>query len=188
MSFVTNLPTIKVQVNRNYLNKELYGWESAYLVAAHCRNGRPILFTVHLESGALYSGLPIEAVMCDRYEGNESFSYDPTLMITETLQPFSCLEGPVQAITYEHLKGCAGQFKIGDTTMPGHYLFTIDYAGSGLAEDPEQYKTHNIIQLDNYHLAALPNNHCLFQDNFFTVNDKGWPRYARNTKYWTAGG
>jgi len=180
--FVTNLPALKVLVSKFYLNGTM-GHEPGYLVAAHCRNNRPILFTVHLESGALFSGLPIEALYSSRFsEASPKAVYD-----TMQLQPFSCLAGPVQCITYDHMKGCGGMFKIDGKDMAGHYLFTIDYAGDGLAEDPEQYKTHNIIELVNGHLAALPNNHCLFLDKFFT-EDRGWPKYYRNSSYWSAGG
>lgn len=183
MTFNINTPTIKIKVIKSYLTQNTQDsilTEDAYLISAKCVSGRPILFTVHLESGALFSSLPIEALRCSKYTNNITLVSDLT---TQDLQPFTCLEGPVQIIEYEALKDYKIKTRL---NTDGRYLFTIDYAGGGLAEDPEQFKTHNVIVLDNGMLCALPNNHCLFVDKHFT-NNINFPKYKRSSKYWLAG-
>jgi Iap family predicted aminopeptidase len=66
------------------------------------------------------------------------------------------------------------------------YLFTIDYNGTSLADDPEQRKTHNILQLSNNQIAAMPNNKCLVLNKSLTTT-KEWPTmYRRISKYYTS--
>lgn len=71
---------------------------------------------------------------------------------------------------------------MGDRTEYGHYLFTVDYNGPGLMEDPEQFKTHNILVLESGNLVALPNNHILFVDDHF-ARESEFPKYRRQTDY-----
>ena len=146
--------------------------------------GRPLLFTVHLESGALFSGLPIDALMCDRYGEADLTS---KIIGTELAQPYSCLEGDIQCVQYWYLKDYKVICKVGNQVLNGRYLFTIDYSGDGLADDPEQYKSHNIIVLSNGNMVALPNNMCLFEDGHFTGELKEFPKYKRNLNYYMPG-
>lgn len=182
MSFIVNLDPIKVLVKRSFLyqNKEQVGFEEGYLIAVKSQNNRPLMFTVHLESGALFSNITIDQIYCDRYFG-PNLSPDPKHFYLEELQPYSCLPGDINVISYIHLKDCSVVTKANGV---GVYLFTIDYLGQGLSEDPEQIKSHNIIILECGALCALPNNYCLFQDGFFTRNDSAtFPPYKRNKKY-----
>ncbi len=72
--------------------------------------------------------------------------------------------------------------------MEGEYLFTLSYEGEGLASDSEQSKTHNIFALDNGQYAAMPNNMCLFKDNWFAYDKLTLPNYRRSSKRYAAGG
>jgi hypothetical protein len=140
------------------------------------------MFTVHLESGAVWSRLPICAFKCDRY----GITTKPDEKIhPKDLQPYSCLDGDIQVISHQYLKDYKVLAKIGSSNLQGRYLFTVDYMGMGLSEDPEQFKTHNVIVLDNGSLAALPNNMLKFQDEHFTTNNGlVFPQYKRSTTYY----
>ena len=66
----------------------------------------------------------------------------------------------------------------------GDYLFTIDSAHEepniidcGYSEYPEQHKSFNIIQLDNGHFAAQPNNRVIFYDKSLSPDDMKFPDY-----------
>jgi hypothetical protein len=165
MIFTAPLPTIKVWVQESYLTGDkLFGTQEAYLVGVKSQANEALKFTVHLNSGALWSGLPIEAV--GMYE-DFHVQYG-----TDVLQPFSCLEGSIQVIQYPYLINYEAEASlfVGDEkrVLKGSYLFTIDVQGQGLSNDPEQYKTHNVIELhDSGQLAALPNNYCRFIDKHF---------------------
>lgn len=174
-----NVPPTLVQVNNRFLtNGAKNGFTHAYLVAARCIKSRPILWTAHLENGALYAGLPINAI----------FAPDSTKLPLdiEIAQPWSCLEAPANAVRIEHVKDYEVAVKMPGFTTTGTYLFTIDYSGEGLAQDPEQHKSHNIIATESHSLMALPNNYCVFTDKYFTApNALPLQDLKRQTKYWS---
>ena len=177
-----NLPAIKIFVDKNYITDfSENGLVEAYLLAADCRKNSIIKFTVYLSSGAIWSGLPINAVWTDRYN---PIDLDKKIEDSKTLQPFSCLENPISIITYDLVKNTLLECELGEA----NYLFTINYEGDGLAEDPEQYKTHNIVVLKSGQLAALPNNHLRFKDNWFSDLKEDTSNYKRNKRHWFPGG
>lgn len=185
MQFIQNTPQIKVLVDNSFLNKDKpEGFTEGYLVAVVGIGSRPLLFNVHLRSGGLYNRLPINALYCDRFDKvTVKFPMDLALS-----QPFSCLNGSINVIEYDHLKNYQVDCKIGESLKRGHYLFTVDVMGGGLAEDPEQYKAHNVIVLQTGNLVALPNNKILWEDEYFTDANGQWPRYRPQSKYHLAGG
>lgn len=166
-----NVPTFKVLVRNTYLtDNQVQGYTQGYLVAVRCIKSRPLLFSVHLENGALYSGLPINS-LCTK----NCLELD-----LEVAQPWSCLESPCNALIYSHLKDYDVEVSTAAISQIGRYLFTIDYQGEGLAQDPEQHKTHNIIALESGQLVAMPNNYCLFKDEYFT-DESLEPKHLRRT-------
>lgn len=169
-----NVPTFKILVaNRFITDAPDDGFTEAYLVSARVIKSRPILFTVHLENGALYSGLPINALF-----GCESECHALEL---EEAQPWSCLEGPANALILGHMKDY--QVEVLKADLEGRYLFTIDYHGDGLAQDPEQHKMHHIIETETHCLVAMPNNFCLFDDAYFVKKDMTF-QLTRQKKYY----
>lgn len=50
---------------------------------------------------------------------------------------------------------------------PARYEFTIDFAGTDLADDPEQHKHLHVVKFDAGHLGAFPNNRLLVEDLAF---------------------
>ncbi len=173
-------PTIKVLVANEYLtgNKQK-GFSEAYMMGLDCRNSSHIRFTVYLDTGAVFSGLPIEAIYCDKFnkvKKGKKFN-------NQELQPYTCLDGSVSWVIYELIKNADVKILgLGDA----NYLFTINYQGDGISEDPEQYKTHNIVVLANGQLAAVPNNFMIASDNWFSTDKK--LKYTRIKKHYFAGG
>jgi hypothetical protein len=194
---VTNLPSIKISVPTHCLTQNLddTSYTQGYLVAVKSEQNNPLKFTVYLESGSLWSGLTIDQLRCFRFnDNNPSGIYTNTVYSCATLQPYSCLtNGPDIVIEYNFMKNMSGTFKLGNgDKLSGHYLFTIDtHGGSGtLADDPEQYKTFNVIQLENNQLCALPNNFCYWYDEFMFNEEKAKDRskYKRNNANYTLAG
>lgn len=190
MSFVSNLPSLKVRVWDEYLTDDPGRTESteAYLVAVKSEINQALKFTVYLESGALWSGLTIDTLTCSRYPVMKGLCKVYSL---QELQPYSCLSNNIQAIEYTFMKNYKGTFNIGKEKVSGWYLFTIETIGSGtLADDPEQFKTFNVVQLENSQLAALPNNFCNWDDDFFFDGEKAKDKvnYRRNSNYPLPGG
>lgn len=157
-----NLPTLLVKIDVFFLTEgKEQGFINAYLVAARLIRSRPVLFTVHLENGGLYSNVPINAIYHPESTCNEEYS------ITQA-QPWSCLESPANSLILNHLKDYNVKVNTPDIKTEGIYLFSIDYNGDGLAQDPEQHKMHHIIASKDGCLLALPNNYILFKDDYFT--------------------
>ena len=172
-----NVPPVLVQVNASFISQKT-GFINAYLVAVRCIKSRPLLFTVHLENGALYAGLPINSLFYPDSSKNP--------IELEVAQPWSCLEAPANALVLTHVKDYDVQINSPTYKDDGTYLFTIDYSGDGLAQDPEQHKAHNIIATADSSLVAMPNNYCLFKDKYFTGDCAVEPKdLRRQTKYWT---
>lgn len=173
-----NVPTFPVLVCNQFItSNSVNGYTKAYLVAVRCLKSRPLLFSLHLENGALYSGVPSSSI----FGLNSTKS---TALKVHEAQPWSCLESPANSLIYSHLKDYTVQINSPEYKGKGQYLFTIDYSGEGLAQDPEQHKTHNIIATDDGPLVAMPNNYCLFSDRYSTSESALEPKQLkRQTSY-----
>jgi hypothetical protein len=51
--------------------------------------------------------------------------------------------------------------------IAGQYRFTLDFAGTDLAEDPQQHKSLHIVFLEGGLIGAFPNNRLLWRDDAF---------------------
>ena len=179
MSFVANLPQLKVYVRKDYLtqkSEDSSEFVEAYLVSVKSLMARPLLFTVYTEHGAVYSGLPINALST-----SNAINQEFTL---EQAQPFSCISPTISVIKYDFTKDMDVLVRINGELVLGQYLFTVEYGEGGLGEDPEQFKTHNVISLYDGCLVAFPNNMLLFQDGFFAGKNDEFPKYMRNSRYY----
>lgn len=181
-----NTPAIKVKVSNKYLTNgksDRSEMTEAYLLAVDCRAFDRIRFTVFLESGAIWSGLPIEAIWCERFNHiSDGFRE------THQLQPYTCLEGPYRVFEYNAMKNACLDVISGEMkSCRAYYLFTINYEGHGFAECPEQYKTHNVVVIENGQLAALPNNYIKVNEPWFT-KESDTKDYRRDERFYFAGG
>lgn len=179
-------PPLKVRALARFMSNsaalakhpELPALADAYLVAVTAQAGRPLLFTILLENGALFSGLPITALFCEKHDARIPAT-PQTLSLAEA-QPWSCLEGPAQIVEYELLLDSRVWVRTPRFENRNcFYLFTIDYHGEGLAQDPEQSKSHNILVSEKGELLAMPNNYCLFQNEWFTGGREAFPTWLR---------
>ena len=195
---VANLPPTKVLVKKEYLYDHQKGhgefveglWASVKSI-----QGRALYFETYLpEYGALYDKLPISAFVSRKTELNleleelqlwDAFSYHMTVIIKESLSGTRCKYlAPSKKWYY------------------GEYLFTIDNChadsntlNTSYSEVPEEHKSFNILELDNGHYAAQPNNRVIFYDKSLTPAKTLQPDFKVSTKYysvenkskWTAG-
>lgn len=168
---IIDLPYIHCYVRGKFVSDSPLDIE-CYIYSVTCIMGRPLLFNVHTEHGAIFGRLPIHA-----------FTTIPELKSTyslEELQPWSCIGHRAQVISHAYLKDYEVEVRTLDTV--GTYMFTIDQFDGGYSEDPEQHKTFNVVELENGQLGAFPNNFLLLKDNHFTNTDM--IKYQRQTKYW----
>ena len=199
MSFlVANIPPLKVLVKKEYL----YDFEKGHgelveglWVTVKSIQGRALYFETYLpEYAALYDKLPISAFVHKKTDLNldleelelwDAFSYHITVIEKTSLAGVRCKYlAPSKKWYY------------------GTYLFTIDSCHAdnntlnvNYAEVPEEHKSFNILELENGHYAAQPNNRVLFYDKSLTPSKTLQPDFKVSTKYfcvedqskWTAG-
>ena len=199
MSFlVANLPPIKVLVKKQYLYDHQKGkGEFVEGVWVSCKSiqGRALYFETYLpEYGALYDKLPISAFVnaptdldleLEELQLWDAFSYHLTIVEKASISGVRCKYlAPSKKWYY------------------GEYLFTIDNAHAdtnilnvNYSEVPEEHKSFNILELDNGHFAAQPNNRVIFYDKSLTPAKPLQPDFKVSTEYysvenkskWTAG-
>lgn len=160
----------------SYLNGGYVGipgkWIKCYIFMVTALPNRPLLFSCHLENGAIYSRLPIDA-----------FSPKPTDTMASVCEVSNCqlwgnLGNDIEVIKPTYLK----DYEVKSKERIGRYLFSIDYLNGMFSEDPEQHKILHLIEFDTcYNL--LPNNELLFIDKHFT--ESIYYEIKRTNNYWT---
>lgn len=173
-----DFPRIKVKVNKKFLsNDEVDGWEYGYIFGLTLLESRPLFFSVHLESGALFSRLPLEAI-------RHLYSEDDDVAPNNLLDTWGAISSSGNVIQHRYLQDYMVRVRLNGDNYEGMYWATVDYDYGGFAHDPEQHKTSNIVLLDSGQICAAPNNFCLFTDGHFTDVPEKFI-YRRNQKYFT---
>tara|TARA_Y100000361_G_scaffold93709_1_gene83662 strand:+ start:654 stop:1343 length:690 start_codon:yes stop_codon:yes gene_type:complete len=187
MSFlVANVPPIRVYIKKEYLYDHQKGHgelcEGHWVTVKSIRN-RALYFETYIyETGALFDKLPISAFVWKKeYEGNMSL---------EELELWDGFDYHISIIRKDNNgSGKCKYLAPSKNWYHGDYLFTVDSAHEepniidcGYSEYPEQHKSFNIIQLDNGHFAAQPNNRVIFYDKSLSPDDMKFPDYKVSTK------
>jgi len=196
---VANLPPTKVYIKKEYLYDHEKGHgelvEGVWITVKSIQ-GRALYFETYLpEYAALYDKLPISAFVnspdikdnidLEELQLWDAFSYDVAVIEKTSLAGVRCKYlAPSKKWYY------------------GEYLFTIDNChadsntlNTSYSEVPEEHKSFNILELDNGHFAAQPNNRVLFYDKSLTPAKTLPPDFKVSTEYysvenktkWTAG-
>ena len=195
---VANLPPIKVYVKKEYLYDHEKGHGElveGVWISVKSIQGRSLYFETYLpEYGALYDKLPISA-----------FVNSPDIKLNLELEELELWDAFSYHITIIEKKNLGERCKYLAPSKKwyyGKYLFTIDscHADTNIlnvsySEVPEEHKSFNILELDNGHYAAQPNNRCLFYEKSMTPSKMLQPDFKVSTKYysvegeskWTAG-
>ena len=195
---VANLPPTKVYVKKEYLYDHEKGHGElveGVWISVKSIQGRSLYFETYLpEYGALYDKLPISA-----------FVNSPDIKLNLELEELELWDAFSYYITVIEKKNLGERCKYLAPSKKwyyGKYLFTIDscHADTNIlnvsySEVPEEHKSFNILELDNGHYAAQPNNRCLFYEKSMTPSKMLQPDFKVSTKYysvegeskWTAG-
>jgi hypothetical protein len=174
---VSDVPLTPVCVRREYLRNLRDGhglYERAYLYGVVFVPARPPRFMVHLESGAIYSRLPVDALV---YSPGGS----PPALPPYSHDYYSCMSGDGMAYRWEYLKDAYMSTRFG----AGRYLFTLEFFEGGFAEVPEQEKQAHCVALDEGPLVLVPNNRMVYRPEWLTDTPTE-PDYLRCEQYWQA--
>ena len=152
-------------------------------VSAKSIPGRAFYFETFLpEYGALYDKLPISAFL--------SMERTPKIdMDLPNLQFWNCMDYNVVAIHKQFIGSMDFEVYTRDFGIQkGRYICTLDnYHGDenvidySTAEQPEEHKSFNLLQLDNGQYCLYPNNRMRLYDNSLTPTTPLQPDFKVST-------
>lgn len=173
-----SLPPVEVFVRDEYLfKKSTKGMTRGFLMSVRSLKNQALQFSVLLENGALFTGLPVWALahkQCLPLPGRISQMWDN-------------ISNEIDVFTIEQLKYVKCSVKLtNDNIVTGFYLFTIDYVGyTDLSSHPEHWKQLHVIFLDNGQIVCYPQYRIQFKDlALCPESDKSLPRYSANKTTW----
>lgn len=141
--------------------------------------GRAIGFTCMLENGAVIDRLPISAFV---------YKDDAPDIPLHYLELWDCLSAHVTVTEYVFLRGLRCDVVLKDRTwLAGIYMFTLDWHGSALADNPGEggHKCAHVIALENGCFAAQPNNRIRWHEPSFVRPFTEKPDYETNDRVWS---
>ncbi len=176
MPYLTSsIPYFKAWVRREY-TKNLEAYHGEYL---HCMvigvttmPNRTLSFQViftgcesdftedqeNVLGGAMWARMLITALV-----GDALLDEMPEAMATHLAQPWDCSSRDHEVIVMDRVSSSPWLCKIDNEFHTGKYLFTVDYTGHDIADDPAQHKQSHVIQLTDAgkwtgNLVTLHNN------------------------------
>jgi hypothetical protein len=159
-------------VRREFVtNSTSIGIEKCVIHAVSCRPCEPLTFSVLLESGAQYRGIPIHGLIVGQ---------DPTQLLPSALgltqhQVWGCFGTEFSIVEMTYCDGMSAEWCDSEgTTFRGRGLgWAIEFNGDGYSNAPQQDKSFNMLVSDEGYLAAMPNNRVRWYDDSF--NDWSLP-------------
>lgn len=180
-----NLPPIKVFVRNKFMfdkSHELYESKTiGRLIGARSLSNQAIQFQVLLDTGALYTGLPANAI-CFKEDAPDRELID--------CQMWDSISSELDMIQYKTLlyMPCNLLTKNNDL-IPSEYLFTIDHVGeSDLSRDPTEWKMFHAVKSEEGNFHIYPQYRIQFLDDALCDKaSEGLPQYTFNTTIYRLG-
>lgn len=181
-----SLPPVKVFVRGQFL----YNFESGfgeyapgYLVSVRSIMNQALQFSVLLDNGALFTGLPANAICFDKEA--------PALTLS-ACQMWNNISNEIDVFTIDLLRNMDCSVKVNDLEgdesgiVHGYYLFSIDYVGKDtLATTPDQWKQFQVIQTYCGNLVVYPSYRIKFLDKALCdKSNEDFPKYKVNSTTW----
>jgi hypothetical protein len=178
-----NTPPISVFVRNKYTHKksskEYNGITKGFLVGARALQNQAMQFQVLLDTGALFTGLPANAI-CFKEEAPERELID--------CQMWDNISSEIQLIQFDLLlyMPCNLKLKSGEI-IKGEYLFTIDHVGKyDLSRHPTEWKMFHVIKSEEGNLHLYPQYRIKFLDDALCA-DETFPEYTYNETIYRLG-
>lgn len=178
-----NLPPIPVYVWDYFLfdcDSSKEGKTSGHLVSVRARQNQALQFTVLLDNGALFTGLPAHAITFREDTVNGKLELPDAQM-------WDCVSDDIDVFCMESLRYAECMVRPNKiNAKSGIYLFTIDFVGEGYSRHPTHWKQLHAIQTMDGYLMLYPQYRIQFLDTaLFESNEI--PEYKANTKHWIVG-
>lgn len=155
-------------VHRSFLTngEDGTGWERGIIHAVSCRPAQAITFTVLLESGAQYRGVPIHGLVLGQDPGNVL----PELQPLTQHQVWGCFGTEFHVVELPYLEHLSCEWRDDQgVSHPGRGLgWMLEFHGDGYSHAPQQDKSFNMLVNVHGQLVAMPNNRIRWWDGSFT--------------------
>lgn len=179
-----NLPPIRVYIWDCFLfdsDSNYYGKTGGHLVSVRARQNQALQFSVLLDNGALFTGLPAQSISFREDTINNKIQL-------QDAQMWDCISDDVEVFVMETLRYAECEV-IPNMISPklGMYLFTIDFVGEGYSRHPTHWKQLHAIQTIDGYFMLYPQYRIRFLDKALLENKEGLPKYVANTKHWIVG-
>lgn len=161
-----------------YQHKKHVGeFDKVLVFGAQSCSGKALTFHILTDYGIVRSRVPIH-MLCSSPEAKP--------MPLDYLQLWDCFHENVSVIEYDTLHDCRAKVVLKDgTTHWGNYMMTFDWYRNGYSDEPTQYKSLHMINLDNGNYTLQPNNRIYWKNMSFVtkpfpinpdflVDDKEW--------------
>jgi hypothetical protein len=183
MSSNANLPPIRVYIWNRFLfndNSNYSGKTGGHLVSVRSRQSQALQFTILLDNGALFTGLPAHAVTFTENEFDNSLNL-------QDCQMWDCISDDIEVFCMESMRYTDCSVKLRENEIKyGMYLFTIDFIGEGFSRHPLHWKQLHAIQTIDGHLLLYTQYRIIFLDKALSESSN-LPNYSANTKHWIVG-
>lgn len=179
-----NLPPIRVYIWNYFLfdcDSNHEGKTGGHLVSVRARQNQALQFSVLLDNGALFTGLPAHAITFREDLFNNKLQL-------QDAQMWDCVSDSIEVFTIETLRyaECEVVPKMIEAKL-GMYLFTIDFVGEGYSRHPTHWKQLHTIQTNDGYFMLYPQYRIRFLDSALLENKEELPKYKANTKQWIVG-
>jgi hypothetical protein len=178
-----NLPPIEVFVWDRFLydnNSNYEGKTQGHLVCVRARQNQALQFSVILNNGALFTGLPSHAITF-----RSDLYYNPVLNLQDS-QMWDCISDDIEVFTMESLRYAECIVKGDQISLSGKYLFTIDFVGEGYSRHPTHWKQIHAVQTNCGYLLLYPQYRIIFTDKALCEESEKL-NYKANTTQWIVG-
>ncbi len=167
-----------VNVHNSFLGPDMpEGVTKGIWHGVFCREYQVLSCHVFLESGAHWSGLPLQALST-----TEDFRYDGN-----ALMPWCGMGEDIEAVYLPFLEGLEARPMIDPGNPKGRHTGIIIDWKDGYSRYPAEHKPLNLIALETGQFVLFPNNYVTYKEKHF-VNEKAkenMKHYRRGEKtYW----
>ena len=132
----------------------------------------------NVHGGAMWARMPIEALVADI-----PLQEWPEPMLDHLCQPWDCESRDHSVVIMDRVSSSPWICKIDGEFYTGEYMFTVDYTGNDIADDPAQHKQSHVIYLTDAgewtgNFVALPNNRVRATSPALWRTGEGAPNFA----------
>ena len=190
---ISNIPHFKCWVRKEFTaNHQEYRGEfiHALAIAVNTIPDRSLSFQVvftgceeedpdkNIHGGAMWARMPIQALVADIPV--EQWA-EP--MEDHICQPWDCESRHHSVIVMDRVSSSPWLCKIDNQFFTARYMFTVDYTGNDIADDPAQHKQSHVIYLTDAgewtgNFVALPNNRVRATSPALWRTGEGAPNFA----------